>query len=80
MVCVFVPASPTPFTGYVVYVPQEEVIPLPITIEEAMRIIISAGVLHPAEPPAPPGGGAVPLPEGLARAIGKGAGESPRPG
>jgi uncharacterized membrane protein len=48
MMCVFVPTAPTPFTGYVIYVPREDVIPLPITVEEAMRIIISAGVLHPA--------------------------------
>lgn len=50
MVCVFVPTSPTPFTGYVTYVPEEEVIPLPISTEEAMRILISAGVIHPSEP------------------------------
>jgi uncharacterized membrane protein len=47
MVCVFVPTSPTPFTGYVVYVPREMVIILPITVEEAMRIIISCGVVTP---------------------------------
>ena len=47
LVAVFLPTSPTPFTGFVVYVPREDMIPLPITPEEAMRIIISAGVLHP---------------------------------
>jgi uncharacterized membrane protein len=65
MACVFVPTSPTPFTGYVIYVPQEEVIALPISIEEAMRIIISAGVLHPS----PAGPAAVPVPADLARAL-----------
>jgi uncharacterized membrane protein len=48
LVCVFVPAAPTPFSGFIVYVPRENVIPLPITVEEAMRIVISAGVLHPS--------------------------------
>ncbi|HZE98661.1 MAG TPA: DUF502 domain-containing protein [Planctomycetota bacterium] len=47
MVCVFVPAAPTPVSGYVVYVPREDLIPLPISVDEAMRIIISAGVIHP---------------------------------
>ena len=47
LVCVFVPTSPTPFTGYVVYVAREDVIPLALSIEEAMRIIITMGVVHP---------------------------------
>lgn len=47
LVCVFVPTSPTPFTGYVVYVAREDVVPLPISVEEAMRIIITMGVVHP---------------------------------
>jgi uncharacterized membrane protein len=47
LVCVFVPATPTPFTGYVVYVAREDVIPLAISVEEAMRIVITMGVVHP---------------------------------
>lgn len=45
--CVFLPTAPTPFTGFVVYVPREEIVPLPISVDEAFRIIISAGVLTP---------------------------------
>lgn len=44
---VFIPTSPTPMSGFVVYVPREEIIPMPISVEEAMRIIISCGVLSP---------------------------------
>ncbi len=47
LLSVFVPTAPTPFSGFVIYVAREDVIPLPISSEEAMRIIISAGVLHP---------------------------------
>jgi len=47
MVCVFVPAAPTPFSGFIVYTAREDLIPLPISVDEAMRIIISAGVIHP---------------------------------
>lgn len=46
-VTVFVPSSPTPFTGYVITVPVEDSIDLPITIEEALRFTISGGVLVP---------------------------------
>ena len=48
LVCVFVPTAPTPFTGYVVLVPREDVIPLPITVDEALALIISCGVVTPA--------------------------------
>ena len=46
---VFVPSSPTPFTGYVVTVPREEVIEMDLTIEEALRFVISGGVITPTE-------------------------------
>ncbi len=46
---VFVPTSPTPFTGYVIMVPKEETIALDLTIEEGLRFVISGGVITPAE-------------------------------
>ena len=46
-VTVFVPSSPTAFSGYVLVVPREEVVDLPLTVEEAMRLLISGGVLSP---------------------------------
>ncbi|HXG63269.1 MAG TPA: DUF502 domain-containing protein [Planctomycetota bacterium] len=74
LLCVYVPTSPTPFTGYVCYVPREDVIPLPVSVEEAMRIVITMGVVHPAHQavsspsPAAPGTHAA-LPEPLERAL-----------
>lgn len=44
---VFVPSSPTPFTGYVITVPRTETVDLPITIEEALKFAVSGGVLIP---------------------------------
>ena len=52
MVCVFVPSSPTPFTGYAVLFPEEEVVHLAISTEEALRFVISGGVVLPGSPPA----------------------------
>ena len=46
---VFVPTSPTPFTGYVIMVPKEETIELDLTIEEGLRFVISGGVITPTE-------------------------------
>ncbi len=44
---VFIPSSPTPFTGYVITVPRADTIDLPITIEEAIKFAVSGGVLIP---------------------------------
>lgn len=44
MVTVFIPSSPTAFSGYVVVVPREQVVELPLTVEEAMRLLITGGV------------------------------------
>jgi len=48
LMTVFVPSSPTPFTGYVVTVPEEETIDLNLTIDQALRFTISGGVLTPS--------------------------------
>jgi len=42
-----IPNSPTPVTGYVIIVPKEDTIPLDMTVEEAFRFAISAGVVTP---------------------------------
>ena len=44
---VLVSTSPTPITGPVVIVPKEEAIVLDMTIEEAVRFIVSGGVVVP---------------------------------
>lgn len=44
---VLIPNSPTPVTGYVIVVPKEQTIALEMTIEEAFRFAVSAGVIAP---------------------------------
>lgn len=46
-VTVFIPSSPTPFTGYTITVPVKEVYELPISFDEAIRFVVSGGVLVP---------------------------------
>jgi len=45
---VLMPTSPTPFTGFIVMVPKEEAIDLDMSIDEAFRFIVSAGVITPS--------------------------------
>jgi len=54
MLTVFIPSSPTPVTGYVITVRRDEVIDLPLTIDEALRMVVSCGVLLPSSQ-MPPG-------------------------
>lgn len=54
-VTVFVPSSPTPFTGYVITVPEEDMIDLGISIEEALRFAVSGGVIVPLSQQIPTG-------------------------
>jgi len=44
---VMVPTSPTPVTGWVITVPKADTIALDMTVEEALRFIVSAGVIAP---------------------------------
>ncbi len=45
LINVLVPSVPSPLTGFLVLVPREEIIFLDIGVDEAMKIIISGGVL-----------------------------------
>jgi uncharacterized membrane protein len=46
-ITVFIPSSPTPFTGYTITVQKKDTIDLPISVEEAIRFSVSGGVLVP---------------------------------
>ncbi len=46
-VSAFMPCTPNPTTGFFFYVPRRDVIELDITVEQAMQLLISAGVIQP---------------------------------
>jgi uncharacterized membrane protein len=52
LVSVFLPTTPNPTSGYLLYVPRRDLIPLDMTIEDAAKLIISAGLVAPPVPPA----------------------------
>jgi uncharacterized membrane protein len=47
MVVVFLPTSPTPMSGFVIIVPAARVIPSAISLEEAMKLVVSCGLVAP---------------------------------
>jgi uncharacterized membrane protein len=50
-VSVFVPNSPAPFSGWTVTVPRADVREIPISVDEALRYLVSAGVVVPGDKP-----------------------------
>ncbi|MEE4272961.1 MAG: DUF502 domain-containing protein [Thermoanaerobaculales bacterium] len=46
---VFVPTTPNPTSGFLVAVPQRELEVLDITVEQGVKLLISGGLLTPAE-------------------------------
>ncbi len=52
MVSVFMPCTPNPTTGFFFYIAADAVIELPITADEAVKLIMSAGLIQPAGPAA----------------------------
>lgn len=50
LVNVYVPTSPNPTSGYFLLVPEKDVVPLEISVEEAMKLIVSGGLYSQAQP------------------------------
>ncbi len=47
MVSVFIPTTPNPTSGFLIFVPKDEVRKLSVTVEDAFRMIVSLGVVQP---------------------------------
>lgn len=67
MTCVLLPTAPSPMTGILLVVDSEKVTDAPITIEDAMKMIISGGLVVPVKTMVPLNQKpvAAPLPESL---------------
>ncbi len=49
LVCVFVPTTPNPTSGLILMVPEQDVIELDMGVEDALKMVISLGVVVPGE-------------------------------
>lgn len=48
VICVFIPTTPNPTSGYIIMIPKDEVIELDMSVEDALKMIISLGVVVPS--------------------------------
>ena len=47
VVCTFVPTTPNPTSGFIIIVPRRDVVVLDMEVDEALKMIISLGVVVP---------------------------------
>lgn len=47
VICVFIPTTPNPTSGFIVMVPEEDAVELDMTVDEAVRMVMSLGVVVP---------------------------------
>jgi uncharacterized membrane protein len=47
LISVFVPTTPNPTSGFLLFFPEEDVIELDMSIEDAAKLVISAGLVYP---------------------------------
>ena len=48
LVCTFVPTTPNPTSGYIIVLPKKDIIELDMEVEEALKMIMSLGVVVPS--------------------------------
>jgi uncharacterized membrane protein len=55
LIAVFMPTTPNPTSGFLMYIPEEDLIPLELPVETALKMIVSIGLISSdrIEEPAP---------------------------
>lgn len=51
MISVFLPTTPNPTSGFLLFVPKRDVKVLDMTVEDAAKLVISAGLVYPDTDP-----------------------------
>ena len=49
LLSVFVPTTPNPTSGFLLFFPREDVIELDMSVEDAAKLVISAGLVYPGQ-------------------------------
>ena len=50
---IFLPTTPNPTSGYLLFVPKKDLVALSMTVEEAIKMVISGGIITPPDHRAP---------------------------
>ncbi|OCX63119.1 hypothetical protein BFP70_12985 [Thioclava sp. SK-1] len=55
LISVFLPTTPNPTSGFLLFVPRSQITYLDMSVEDAAKLIISAGLVYPADKTKSPG-------------------------
>lgn len=70
VVNVFLPTTPNPTSGFLLFVPRQDLIPLAMSVEDGIKMVISGGLVSPPQREAGTEmSGGAPLPSGAASRI-----------
>lgn len=47
LVSIFVPTTPNPTSGFLLFIPRRDIVPLSISVEEGLKMVISVGIVNP---------------------------------
>lgn len=53
MINIYVPTAPNPTSGYMLFVPRKDLIYLEMSVEEAIKMVVSTGIITPPDPQDP---------------------------
>ena len=48
-VSVYVPTTPNPTSGFLIFVPQKDIIKLDMSVEDGIKYVLSCGIVTPEE-------------------------------
>lgn len=48
---VFVPTTPNPTSGFLLFLPKRDIVPLEMSVEDALKMVISGGIVTPPDGP-----------------------------
>lgn len=49
LLSVFIPTTPNPTSGFLIFVPEEDVIKLKMSVEDALKYVVSCGIVMPED-------------------------------
>ncbi|MFP6756826.1 MAG: DUF502 domain-containing protein [Alphaproteobacteria bacterium] len=49
VVNIFLPTTPNPTSGFLLFVPRRDLVPLDMTVEEGIKMVVSAGIVTPPD-------------------------------
>ena len=49
VVNVFLPTTPNPTSGYLLFIPRHELVELDMTVEEGIKMVVSGGIVTPPD-------------------------------